>query len=198
MWLKCGKQPNMQAVFFPEHYISKGEPAMNKTLLTEPNVRVEHIPAHKYIGIFDINARDYGSFWKNHDCDKICGIIESMSHVSHPIVTPHTAGWFMEGGKKGYFYGFGVSHDYDGIIPEGFECREIPASDYMVFFHPPFDYLKDCGEVMGRVEKLAWNFNPETKGYKWNEEVCNDYQRHYPEVNGYEILRPVRRISKNG
>ena len=31
-------------------------------------------------------------------------------------------------------------------------------------------------------------------GYEWNEENCNDYQRHYPEVIGYEVLRPVRKI----
>lgn len=186
----------MQVVFFPEHY-KKGEPTMNQTLLTEPNIRVEHIPKHKYIGIWDISATDYMNFWNKHDCDKTCGIIDSMSHVSHPIVTCHTAGWFYEDRKKGYFYGFGVPNDYDGIIPDGFEIRTIPASDYIVFFHPPFDYLKDCGEVMNRVEKLAWNYDPTAKGYEWNEDVCQDYQRHYPEVIGYEILRPVKKINRN-
>lgn len=185
---------NLQVVFFPEHYINKGEPTMNKTLLTEPHIRIEHIPAHKYIGIWDITATDYMNFWSKHDCDTICGIIDSMSHISHPIVTGHTAGWFYENDKKGYFYGFGVPDDYDGIIPEGFEIKTFPASDYMVFFHPPFDYLKDCSEVMGKVENLAWNFDPKTQGYEWNEDTCQDYQRHYPEVIGYEVLRPVKKI----
>lgn len=185
---------NIQVVFFPEHYVDRGGPTMNQTLLTNANMRFEHIPEHKYIGIWDVHATNYGEFWSRHDCDKICGIIDSMSNVSHPIVTGHTAGWFYESGKKGYFYGFGVPKDYDGIIPEEFEIRVIPASDYMVFFHPPFDYLKDCGEVMRRVEELAWNYKPETNGYKWNEELCQDYQRHYPEVIGYEVLRPVKKI----
>ena len=170
---------------------------MNQTLLTNANMRFEHIPAHKYIGIWDINAKNYSEFWNRHDCDKVCGIIDSMSHVSHPIVTGHTAGWFYENGKKGYFYGFGVPDDYEGVIPEGFEIRTRPASDYMVFFYPPFDYLKDNGEVMKRVEELAWNYQPETNGYEWNEELCQDYQRHYPEVLGYQILRPVKK-SKSG
>lgn len=184
----------MQVVFSPEHYIKKGEPTMNQTLLTDAHIRVEYIPAHKYIGIWDINAADYGSFWNNHDCDTICGIIDSMSHVSHPIITCHTAGWFYDKDKKGYFYGFGVPHDYQGVIPDGFEIKEIPASYYLVFFHPPFDFLKDNGEVMEKVENLAWNFDPGTKGYEWNEDVCQDYQRHYPEIIGYEILRPVRKL----
>lgn len=182
-----------KVVFLPEHYTHKGGVTMNKTLLTEPHIRVEHIPAHKYIGVWDIAAKDYGSFFARHDCDKICGTIDSMNHVSHPIVTCHTAGWFNEDGRKGYFYGFGVPNDYSGDVPDGFEIRSVPASDYLVFFHPPFDYLKDCGEVMGRVEQLAWNFDPKTKGYAWNEDACPDYQRHYPEVIGYEVLRPVRK-----
>ena len=185
---------NLQIVFYPEHYINKGAPTMSTFVLTEPHIRIEHIPAHRYIGIWDINSTDYMNFWSSHDCDTICGIIDSMSHVSHPIVTCHTAGWFYENGKRGYFYGFGVPDDYDGVIPDGFEMRDIPASDYIVFCHPPFDYLKDCGEVMGRVEKLAWGFDPKAKGYEWNEEICQDYQRHYPEQLGYEVLRPVRRI----
>lgn len=185
-----------QVVFFPEHYFGKGECTMSKTILTEAQIRMEHIPEHKYIGIWDLSAAHYGDFWKKRDCDTICGLIDSMSHVSHPIVTCHTAGWFYENGRRGYFYGFGVPADYAGAIPEGFEMRTIPASDYMVFFHPPFDYIKDCGEVMERVERLAWNFAPETRGYAWNEEVCQDYQRHYPEVIGYEVLRPVKKLDK--
>ena len=182
-----------KVVFFPEHYVeAKGEHSMEE--VREAKTRIEYIPAHKYIGVWDFTADNYGDFFKKHDCDTICGIIESMSNVSHPIVTGHTAGWFYENGKKGYFYGFGVPDDYDGEIPEGFELRSFPASYYMVFYHPPFDYVKDNGEVMGRVDNLAWNYKPESEGWAWNEEVCQDYQRHNPEELGYEILRPVKRV----
>lgn len=181
-----------KVVFFPEQYVeAKGEHNMEE--IREAKTRIEYIPAHKYIGIWDITAKHYGDFWEKHDCDTVCGMIESMSNVAHPIVTGHTAGWFYENGKKGYFYGLGVADDYDGEIPEGFEIRSIPASYYMVFYHPRFDYLKDNGEVMGRVENLAWNYRPENKGWAWNEDVCQDYQRHNPEELGYEILRPVKK-----
>ncbi|MFZ2538481.1 MAG: AraC family transcriptional regulator [Oscillospiraceae bacterium] len=181
-------------VFFPEHYMNKGEPTMDKTILTNPNVRIEYIPAHKYIGIWDSQATCYYEFWKRHNCDEVCGIIDSMNNVMHPVVTCHTAGWFYENGKKGYFYGLGVALDYKGEIPKGFVIREFPESYYLVFFHPSFDYLKDCGEVMDRVENLAWNFDPKAKGYHWNEDVCQDYQRHCPELIGYEVLRPIEKL----
>lgn len=178
----------------PWKFNENGDMSMTNTILTEARVRMEYIPAHRYIGIWDIEAQDYGSFWARHDCDAVCGVIDSMAAVSDPIVTCHTAGWFYEGGRRGYFYGFGVPADYNGEVPEGFEIRDLPGSHYMVFHHPPFDYPKDCGTVMGRVEHLAWNFDPSVQGFAWNEDCCQDYQRHYPEGIGYEVLRPVRRV----
>lgn len=156
-------------------------------------VRVEHIPAHRYLGIWEEKAENYCDFWKYHDCDTVCGFVTSMDRMAHPIVTAHTAGWKKVNGKRIYFYGTGVPLDYEGPVPEGFEIREIPASDYLVFSYPVFDYMAENAEVMGAVEKLAWNFDPRTKGYEWNEDACPDYQRHYPEGLGYQVLRPVRK-----
>ena len=192
--------PNPKVVFFPEHYADKynykGESTMCKTILTDPTVRVEYIPAHKYVGIWDLEARDYMSFWGRHDCDTTCGTIDSMSHVAHPVVGCHTAGWFYEKGKKGYFYGFGTVSDYAGPIPDGFEARDVPAGYYLVFSHPPFDFLKDCAAVMNRVEDLAWNFDPASVGFRWDEDARPDYQRHLPETLGYEVLRPVKKLDR--
>ena len=66
--------------------------------------------------------------------------------------------------------------------------------------------MENNGEVMRRVEELAWNYDLNKPGsdpggistaehagkFQWNEEVCQCYQRHYPEGIGYQILRPVR------
>lgn len=169
---------------------------MSKTILTEANVRTEFIPAHKYMGIWDDSARNYGEFWQKHDCDTVCGIVDSMNHACDLIITGHTAGWKQVNGERRYFYGTGLPADYTGPVPEGFEIRNIPASYYLLFFHPTFDYLKDNGEVMERVETLAWNYDIEKEfgngKYTWNEEFCPCYQRHYPEVLGYQILRPFK------
>lgn len=187
--------PIKQVVLSPEHYRNlKGEKTMSNTFPIEAHVKVEFIPAHKYLGIWEENARHYGEFWQYHDCDTVCGIVDSLSNVSDIIVTGHTAGWYRTGGERRYFYGTGVPLDYNGKIPEGFELKEFPASYYLVFYHPPFDYLKDNGEAMGKVESLAWNFDIGQFGngkYEWNEDDCQCYQRHYPEVLGYQILRPI-------
>lgn len=187
--------PIRQEVIFP-YLKNQGDSTMNETCLTNPNIRTEYIPAHKYIGIWEPKAKGYGDFWKYHNCDEITGIVESMSNVSDPVITAHTAGWIHGDGKCEYFYGFGVPMDYDGVIPEGFELREIPGSYYLVFYHPTFDYRNDNCEVMSRVEQLAWNYDPKERGYEWNEDVCPVYQRHNPEILGYQVLRPIRKMGE--
>ncbi len=197
-----------QVVLSPQYYINKGEQTMSKFCLKDAEIRMEYISAHKYIGIWDDKAIGYGDFWKNHNCDEICGIIESMRNVSDPVVGCHMAGWHYINGERKYFYGLGVPVDFDGEVPDGFSIKEFPASYYIVFFHPTFDYLKDNCEVMDKVEKLAWNYditalgltdrtlgyNDTKKLYHWNEDECQCYQRHYPEVLGYEVLRPVKKV----
>ena len=189
--------PIYKVIFFPEHYqeLYRGGKNMeqNNTRLKSPNVRIEYIPAHKYIGIWDTEAKGYGSFFAKHNCDEVCGIINSMSNVSDMIITPHTAGWHLVNEERRYFYGLGVPVNYNGEVPDGFEIREIPGSYYLVFFYPPFDYLKDNANIMSMVENLAWNYDITTfqnGKYIWNQD-CQCYQRHYPEVIGYEVLRPI-------
>ncbi len=183
-----------KAVLNPSHYIRKGVVNMSETALTMPQTWIEYIPAHKFIGIYDINAKGYWDFEKRGDFNRIEGLLESMVPLQHPVVWSHHAGWFYQDDKKGYFYGTGADADYSGEIPEGFEMRDIPASYYLVFGHPKFDYLKDNGEVMKRVETLAWTFDPRMLGYAWNEDICQDYQRHMPDHRGYQVLRPVVKL----
>ncbi len=175
----------------PFYHIAKGDCDMSNIVM--PNARVEYIPAHKYLGVYKESETANGKIWPGHDCDLLCGMVTSFTDV-HPIVTGHTAGWSWQDGEKQYFYGMGVDADYSGAIPEGFELREIPDSYYLVFYHPPFVYPTENAEVMKLVEDLAWNFDPTTMGYEWNEDVCQDYQRHYPEGLGYQVLRPVKKM----
>lgn len=164
--------------------------------ISKPYVRVEYIPAHRYLGVYRESETEKGRIWPRHDCDLACGIISSLNDRDLDLVcTRFTAGWAHENGERRYFFGAGVKTDYSGDIPEGFELRgTFPGSYYIVFCHQPFDYLTENAEVMKRVDEMAWNFDPKPLGFEWNEDECQDYQRHYPEVLGYQVLRPVRKI----
>lgn len=179
----------------PSQYcIERGVLKMSNSNLVDAQTWMEHIPAHKFVGLYDLNAKGYWNFENRPDFEEIVGYLNSMIPVQDPVVGAHHAGWFYKDGKKGYFYGCGVPVNYIGPIPKGFIVRDIPASYYLVFGHPNFSYPKDNVEVMRRVESLAWSFDPASMGYAWNEDDCQDYQRHMPESRGYQVLRPVKKL----
>lgn len=159
------------------------------------DVRTEYIPAHQYLGAYRRSETGNGCIWPGHDCDLLCGIIESLPDKDR-IVTGYTAGWDNAGGKRSYFFGSGIDADaVNVVVPEGLELRQCPGSYYLVFACPPFKYPEENASAMSEVERIAWSFDPAPLGLEWNEEVCQCYQRHYPEVLGYQVLRPVRKIS---
>ena len=172
----------------------RGQLDMSK--ISVPTIKIEYIPEHRYLGVYEESYTNNGWLYPSHKCEELCGIINSIKE-SHPIITHHTAGWKLIDGHYKYFYGLGVDVDYDGIVPEGFILTDIiPGSYYIVFKHPPFDFYNENDCVTKLVEDMAFNFNPRKLGYKWNEKKCQIYQRHYPKVIGYEILRPVTKIVK--
>ena len=187
--------PIQKAVLNPSHYIVKGVVKMSESILTNPQIWVEHIPAHRFIGLYDLNAKGYWDIEKRPDFDEIEGLLESFIPFQHPVVWSHHAGWYYQDGAKGYFYGTGVPADYTGVVPPKFEIRDVPESYYLVFGHPKYDYLRDNAEVMKRVEDLAWNFDPRSMGYEWNETLCQDYQRHMWKDRGYQVLRPIKNLN---
>ena len=60
---------------------------MSENFLTSPQIWVEHIPAHKFIGLYDLNAKGYWDFEKRPDFDEIEGILESFIPVSYTHLT---------------------------------------------------------------------------------------------------------------
>lgn len=161
-------------------------------MLTEPILRVEYIPAHRFLGVFQPSVQMEERIWPGHDCDLVTHTVESLAHLSDVIVTAHTAGWRLMGGARSYFYGLGVPDEYTGPVPAGFELLEVPGGYYQVASHPPFDYPADNAEVMQRVERRIFDSPCAVKGFRWQAEgLC--YQRHDPEGHGYMVLRPIER-----
>ena len=161
-------------------------------MLTDPNIRVEYIPAHQYLGVFTAGKVQGEPIWPGHDCDLVTHTVQSLAYQADVIVGAHTAGWYLNGSQRAYFYGLGVPVDYDGVVPAGFELRDVPGGYYQVVSHPPFSYPQDNAEVMARVDALAFDKPCAVQGFKWKRTgYC--YQRHYPEGHGYMVLRPIER-----
>ena len=163
------------------------------TMLTDPNIRVEYIPAHKYLGVLRPSVMNGERIWPGHDCDLVTHTVQSLAHLDDPVVTAHTAGWRINGSERSYFYGIGLAADYAGAVPAGFDLVDVPGGYYQVVSHPPFAYPQDNAEVMRRVEPLAFEAPCAVKGFRWAERgQC--YQRHFPEGHGCMVLRPVEQV----
>lgn len=166
----------------------------NTTNITkEIEIFTEVIEEHKYIGVWDIHCKNYSDFFNKYNCDEICGTIESLAHLTLPKQLTHTAGWYYEGNKKGYFYGIPVNKDYYGNIPKNMKCVRVPQLTYLVFYHPSYNYLKSNKAVMKKVEKVAFSFNVNSLNYQWHR-LNFMYQKHLPEDYGYAVLRPISKI----
>lgn len=162
-------------------------------MLTDPNIRLEYIPAHKYLGVFRTSEAEGEAIWPGHDCDLVTHTVQSLAYLADPVVTAHTAGWRINGSERSYFYGVGLPADYVGKVPAGFDLVDVPGGYYQVVSHPPFAYPQDNAEVMRRVETLAFDAPCAVKGFRWaGSGQC--YQRHFPEGHGYMVLRPMERV----
>lgn len=67
-------------------------------------------------------------------------------------------------------------------VPVPIPCRKV------VLFPEHYRQLNKGGFTVSKND-------PAKLGFQWNEEACQDYQRHCPEGIGYEVLRPVTEIS---
>lgn len=161
-------------------------------MLTEPNIRVEYIPPHRYLGVYAHSEVAGEPVWPGHDCDLVTHTVQSMAHLADVVIGPHTAGWVMNGEERRYFYGLGVPADYAGAVPAGFELRDVPGGYYQVVSHPPFRYPEDNAEVMRRVEHQAFDKPCQVAGFRWKV-AGQSYQRHYPEGHGYMVLRSIEK-----
>ena len=150
--------------------IQPGKEQGGDHMLTEPNIRVEYIPAHRYLGVFRASEADGEAIWPGHDCELVTHTVESMSHLADVVIGAHTAGWRICGEERSYFYGLGVAENYDGVIPKGFELLAIPGGYYQVVSHPPFAYPEDNREVMRRVEALVFGKECAVQGFRWKRE----------------------------
>ena len=104
--------------------------------------------------------------------------------------------------------------DMSNLVLPSYRMEYIPKHKYLGVYkasetaNGPIWPNHDCDLLCGTISSMidthpivtaytagwAWNFDPKSISYEWNEDVCQVYQRHYPEGLGYKVLRPVRKL----
>ena len=179
-------------VFIP-HYLGLMETNTNEDMTKNITVSIQVIPAHKFIGIRNIDATGYWEFWKMEEekygrdrCDEIDGVLSSIKSYNGMV-----SGRYFQNSKWGYMYGIEVPSNYTGDIPEGMECLSIPEGPYAIFHHPPYNYIKMERTVDDAMERFIKKWNPADHGYEWDDSKPT-YCRHNPAQYGQATIKPMK------
>ncbi len=180
---------------FNPYYLGLGEAYMNKNVSKDVTVSIQVVPAHKFIGVRNMDANGYWDFWKLDEaeygkdrCEEVDGILASIKSFNGP----RGARFYRDGKKRGYMYGIDVPANYAGEVPKGMEMLNINETSFAVFHHPPYDYLTLDKAVFEALDKALEQWNPSEHGYEWNDDLPT-YQRHESDKWGQAFMRPLRK-----
>jgi AraC family transcriptional regulator len=154
-------------------------------------ITIQAVPARRFIGIEADGATDYMDFWakiegSGWDCGKVDGILASLT------ANAQIGGWYDHGERKGYLYGVEVPATYAGSVPEGMAMRDIPATEYAVFHHPPYDFDSQDAAVWKAISEAVASYDPRKAGFEWDPSIPT-WQRHDPTGMGQAWCRPVKK-----
>jgi AraC family transcriptional regulator len=180
---------------FNPYYSGVMEVKVKEDMIGNITVSIQVVPAHKFIGIRNIDADGYWDFWKKDEakygrdrCEEIDGRLTSIKSFNGEV-----GGRFQQDGKWGYMFGIEVPVNYKGEVPEGMEVVEIPGGPYAVFHHPPYDYISQERSVDDAMEKFIKNWDPVSHGYQWDDSRPT-YYRHNPPKYGQATVRPMKKL----
>lgn len=139
-----------------------------------------------------VKATDYCSYCEEVGCDVwgvLCSIKEAQFEpagfwLPTHLVAPNTSE---------YVQGVEVPIDYDGVVPDGFELIELPASKYLVFNGEEF-LEEDYEEAIIAVGQAIEKFNPKTYGYDWDNTQPR-FQLEPRGERGHIEARPVKSLT---
>lgn len=156
-------------------------------------IQVIEKPARKVIIKRGSRAKEYFGYCEEVGCD-VWGLLQSIKSISGEPVCLWLPASYQKPGTSEYVQGVEVAADYEGIIPEGFDFIELPASKYLMFQGEPFaeeDYCQAIEEVKASVEK----YDPAYIGYQWDHRNPRIQLEPIGE-RGYIELLPIQKTER--
>ena len=154
-------------------------------------IQVVEKPARKVIIKRGIKATEYWSYCEEVGCD-VWGLLTSIKSISGEPVCLFLPEKLRKPVTNEYVQGVEVEPDYRGMVPEGFEVIDLPASTYLLFRGEPFaeeNYEAAIGEIWDAEKK----YNPAFIGYEWDD--TNPRIQLEPRgERGYMELVPVKKL----
>ena len=154
-------------------------------------IQVIEKPARKVIIKRGIKADEYWSYCEEVGCD-VWGLLTSIKSISGEPVCLWLPKHLRKPVTNEDVQGVEGEPDYSGVVPEGFETIDLPASTYLLFRGEPFDpdnYVEAIVEIWDAEKK----YNPEFIGYEWDD-MNPRIQLEPIGERGYIELVPVKKL----
>jgi len=149
-------------------------------------------PERKLILKRGIKAEAYFSYCEEVGCD-IWGILESIKGALYESIGVWLPMNMRKPGTSEYCQGVEVPTDFSGIIPDEFDCIDLPACKYMVFHSEPFEDDKFC-EMIELVWDAIERYDPKLYGWDWAPEKGPRFQLAPVGERGYIEAVPVKEL----
>ena len=174
-------------------YLLENEERKTTVMNETRNIFIQVIekPARKVIIKRGTKATEYWTYCQEVGCD-VWGLLSSIKSISGEPVCLWLPEHLRNPIENVYVQGVEVELDYSGIIPEGFEIIELPASTYLLFRGEPFEE-DDYEDAIGEIWNAEKKYNPEFIGYEWDE-MNPRIQLEPIGERGYIELVPVKKL----
>ena len=136
-----------------------------------------------------IKAADYFAYCEEVGCD-VWGLLQSIKSISGEPVCLWLPKSYITPGTSEYVQGVEVPADYDGMIPDGIDVIELPATRYLIFKGEPFDEEDYC-QAIKEVQEAVKKYDPSVIGAQWD--LSNPHIQLEPiGKRGYMELWPIK------
>lgn len=148
-------------------------------------------PNRKVIIKRGVKAIEYFAYCEEVGCD-VWGLLKSIKSISgEPVCLWLPVKYIVEGTSE-YIQGVEVPTNYNGVIPDGFDVIDLPASKYLMFQGEPFEE-EYYAEAIEQVWEAIKKYNPSIIGYKWDDSNPR-IQLEPIGTRGYIELLPIKKI----
>ena len=138
-----------------------------------------------------VKATEYFTYCEEVGCD-VWGLLQSIKSVSGEAICLWLSAKYHTPETSKYVQGVEVAFDYDGVIPDGFDIIELPATKYLMFQGEPFteeNFMQSIDEVQTSIKK----YDPSIIGYLWDNQSPH-IQLEPIGTRGYIELLPIKLI----
>lgn len=172
------------------------------------------LPAHKFLHIRNYESIGYWDFWQRQaqipgqDCETVCGLLASIpgklddaGGKNNDAGSGQLMAWINEPTGRICSWGIPLAEacgvrlpaDYAGPAPAQMQLMDVPAGEYLVFEHGPFDFEMQSTAVEAKVEQAMRSFDYAASGYRLDLTPGRVFYFYHDCARFFKYVRPVCR-----